>query len=67
MSNTTRQAAETPMKRIDMTQGNAPKSLREAGKCPVSPANLDASCPIDHEIRGQAPNYMKGMPPAEEL
>ncbi len=67
MSNTTRQAAETPMKRIDMTQGNGPKSVREAGKCPVSPANLDASCPIDHEIRGQAPNYMKGMPPAEPL
>ncbi len=33
----------------------------------VTAANADAACPIDHEVRGVAPAYMRGLPPVDPL
>ena len=33
----------------------------------VTAANTDIACPIDHEVRGVAPAYMRGLPPVDPL
>ncbi len=33
----------------------------------ITAANIDSACPIDHEARGVAPAYMRGLPPVDPL
>ena len=42
------------------TRTSAPKQIAAA-------ANIDSACPIDHESRGVAPAYMRGLPPVDPL
>jgi 5-aminolevulinate synthase len=52
---------------VELKSNNHPATFGETGASIYTPANGDMACPVEHSVRGLAPSYMRGMPPAAPL